>query len=253
MRRVALVAAALALAAAATAFAQVGGATYRGTHAARGSISFKLSGDGKRVVSYSIRPITADKCEFVAQGDEGVWEGADIHDGHFSYTLENAITFEGTIEGRTATGTFRTWRTAVAGERESCDSGTVAWSAATPGSDPPPLPTDGGGGGQGRTGSTTSPTGKPVVRTVRTVLVVRRRDARRITGRLSSSVKACRARRSITVIRGRRVVARAISKSDGTFTFKRTAKTRGKSVRIIVANGVLPGTVCATATKQLKG
>src|SRR5262249_30478465 len=88
MRR-ALIAAAVALGAAAPAFAFAdGGETvYSGTHAANGSIKLTVSADGARVVEYSIRPISGNTCTFVASGDEGVWDGVPIVDHRFSYQL----------------------------------------------------------------------------------------------------------------------------------------------------------------------
>jgi hypothetical protein len=249
--------AALALSAfagiAGTAFAQVGGKTYSGTHDAGrgGAATFKLSDDGERVVAYAFPAVDGDTCTFKAQGDEGVWEGATLAgDGSFRYAFYDRIVIVGRFDGRTATGTIRLKRIAASGA-PACDTGSVAWSVATPGEDPPPLPgatptptpaphSDPGGG---------SPGGSAPGKRTATVSVALRRTRKTITGRVNSSDAACRSKRRLTLMNGKRVAARATTRSDGRFSIKRSSKTRNKRVRIAIASLKRSSTLtCAAAT-----
>ena len=215
-----------------TAFAaQVGGKTYSGTHDAGrgGTVTLTLSDDGKRVVAYALPAVDGDTCTFKAEGDAGVWDGAEISDsGSFSYTFYDRIELRGRFDGRTATGTIRLRRIAASGA-PACDTGSIAWSAATPGEDPPPLP--------GATPTPTpapSPGASPRKRTVTASIAVRRKGSR-ISGRVNAAEGTCRSKRRLTLLNGRKVLARTTSKTDGMFAFKRSSKTRGKRVRVTIA------------------
>ena len=251
IRRLALALTLLAIGAVA-AHAQAGGKTYSGTHDAGrgGTVVLKLSDDGKRVVSYLLPAVDGDTCTFKAEGDEGVWDGAAIDDGGaFSYSFYDRIALSGRFDGRTATGTMRLRRVASSGA-QACDSGVVHWSVATPGEDPPPLPgatptpSDPGGGG-----STPTPGGSPRRRTASASIAVRR-GSRTISGRLNSSERTCRSKRKLTLKAGTKALARATTRTDGTFSFKRSSKTRGKRVRVSVAASARSSTLTCGASSS---
>ncbi|HEY6888077.1 MAG TPA: hypothetical protein VI300_09865 [Solirubrobacter sp.] len=240
--------AAVAVLGARTALAQVGGKTYTGTHDAGrgGRAELQVSADGKRVISYSFPSVDGDTCSFVANGDEGVWDGAAIDDeGRFSYTFYDRIAFSGRFDGRTATGTIRLRRVASPGAK-ACDTGAVAWSMATPGQDPPALPgatptpepsNPGSGGGSA-----------PKRRTV-LASVALHRDARKISGRLNASERTCRSKRKLSLKRGSKVIARTTSRTDGKFAFNRSSKSRNRRVRVTVAAKMVSKTlVCGAST-----
>jgi hypothetical protein len=255
IRRLVLVLALAAVAALAarTAIAQVGGKTYSGTHDAGrgGSATLNVSADGKRVVSYSFPAVDGNTCTFVANGDEGVWEGVDIGgDGRFSYTFYDRIALSGRFDGTTAKGTIRLRRIASSGA-QACDTGEVAWSVATPGETPPPLPgatptpSDPGSGG-----GSPSPThdSSPKRRTVLASVAVHR-DTRTIRGRLNASERTCRSKRKLSLKRGSKVLARTTSRTDGMFAFNRSSKTRNQRVRVTVAASTRSKTLtCGAST-----
>ncbi|MDA0163878.1 hypothetical protein OM076_26645 [Solirubrobacter ginsenosidimutans] len=262
MRRLVLVLtlAAVAVFGARAALAQVGGKTYTGTHDAGrgGKAEFQVSADGKRVVAYSFPAVDGDTCSFVAKGDEGVWDGAAIGaDGRFIYTFYDRIELSGRFDGRTATGTIRLRRVASSGA-SACDTGAVAWSVATPGEDAPPLPgatptPEPSDPGSGSGGSSPNPGGgsTPKRRTILASVAVHR-DARKISGRLNASERTCRSKRKLTLKRGSKVLARTTSRTDGTFAFSRSAKTRNQRVRVTVASVTRSKTLtCGASTSAL--
>src|SRR5262249_43894925 len=110
------------------------GATFTGTRSDGGTIKFTLSADATRVVSWIAPDVKGDTCQFLAEGDNGVWPGADIDDEAFGYHLYDAISFEGSFTGRlTAKGTMRLFNHQVTGKnaKPACDSGTLTWTAST--------------------------------------------------------------------------------------------------------------------------
>jgi len=58
-------------------------------------------------------------------------------------------------------------------------------------------------------------------------------------------------RRRIALRRGSVTLATTTSRPDGTYVFRRTRATRGRSLRARVAELVRPATVCAAAQSSL--
>jgi hypothetical protein len=238
---------------AAVTLALIAGATYAGTHAGGGEVRFTVAADGTRVDSYRIRDVPGDTCRFHAGGVAEEWEGAAIVNRAFEYRLHDALLFEGTFaeDDVTATGTLRMFNREVPGVKPACDTGTVTWTATTP---PPPAPPDG-----------PPPVGEPpllpggppaneATATYRTTITLRRRGARRLTGRLRSPSRACSTRRKVVLKRGSKRIASARSSSDGRFTFKRRSSTRGRKVRASVARVAVAQSICAASrSKTVRG
>jgi hypothetical protein len=229
---------------------------YTGTHNAQGNLILTINGDGTRVIGYKIPQATGDTCEFTGAGDVGVWEGAAIAaDGTFSYQLDDLIKLEGRFAGPTATGILRLRR--HAGDTyPACDTGNVAWTAAAPGVAPPPVPPPPtppvNENSTPPTGTTQPPAAKR--RTVLTSVVLRRHSAKELNGRLSSPERACRTKRRVSLKRGALILGKTTTKADGTFRFRRSPKTRGRMVRVVVSTSTLPSATCASVTsKPIKG
>lgn len=106
------------------------GATYTGS-ADGGQLTFTVSSNGEAVTSYEIYGANGHNpdgsgCRFVAEGDAGVWPGATIAGNFFSYQVGSELLFEGQFTGaQSAAGTFEY---AIPG---GCDTGRIAWTAAT--------------------------------------------------------------------------------------------------------------------------
>jgi hypothetical protein len=233
-----MAAAGLALVGAAPALADaIAGATYIGRTPSGARVQFTVSSDGTIVDSYSVTGLYGDTCLFQGEGDQAIWQGAPIVSGAFSYQLGDAIFFRGTFDGaQSASGTVRFYNHASS-RTPACDTGTVSWKAATTASPPAP-PTGGGpdapppgtpnqghvppGSGNGSTQSR---------RTLATRVSLRRLSRTRIGGRLSSPDRSCRAGRTVFLLRGTRRIATTKTRRDGTFSFARSARVRGKSVR----------------------
>jgi hypothetical protein len=213
----------------------IGGATYAGTHSDGGRIELTLNADGTRVVSYRA-DIQHGDCRIVAQGVPGDWPGADIVNGAFEYRLYDAVIFRGSFSDRlNASGTLYV----DSNSTPPCNTGTLTWTAKTTASgSPPPAP-----GATPTPAPTPAPkvTPKPRAR----VTVTLRRAGTVLTGRVSSSAKACRSKRALYLQRGTRRLAGVRTKADGTFTFRRTSKLRDRTVR-----AVLPAASACQAAKS---
>ena len=239
------VGAVLALVAVPAAADPVPGATYNGAAADGAAVRFTISPDGTLVDSYKITRAHGQNCEFVAEGDKGVWEGAPIVNNSFRYQLGDAIFFNGTFPGaQSASGTFRFYTHAI-NSTPACDTGTVSWTATTTAT-PPPRSGSGssGTGGTGGTGHT---------RTFATRVSLRKVSQRKLSGRISSSNRACRAGRTVILWRGSRRFVRTKSKRNGSFSFARTAKVRRRRVRAsVLAMRLRTGTCVAGSSTFIK-
>lgn len=223
----------------ATVAAVVAGATFTGTHAGGGTVRFTVAADGTRLTSYSIRDVPGDTCTFVAGGVAGEWEGTPIVNNAFDYRLHDALRFAGTFPtSASATGTLRLFNRAVSGVKPACDSGTLTWTATATVSTGPPAAED------------------PQATTARftTTIKLRRRGRTKLAGRLGSPSRACRSRRRVTLKRGSRTIAATRSTRGGRFSFKRSAKSRGRMVRARVSMRTVPAAVCTAAkSKRVRG
>jgi hypothetical protein len=162
---------------------------------------------------------------FTGEGDPSLWEGAPVIDGAFAYRLPGALDFRGSFPGaQSAAGTLRF-------TTGSCDTGTESWTATTTAT-PPVIPgrnpggTPGGNPGGSPGGTTGS---KPKFATH---VVFRKVSMSRLGGRIKSPSGACRTGRTVTLWRGQHRSATTRTKSDGTFSFDRSAKVRGRRVRV---------------------
>lgn len=230
--------------------AQIAGATYTGTHAGGGALSFTVGADGSRLVSHRIEAIPGDTCIYVAQGDAGEWVGAPVLGNVFAYDLHDAFFFTGTFPGeQTAVGTLRLFNRAVAGVKPACDTGVIQWSASTQSVAPP--------AGQAPAvtppGTTPRPATRPKRRTYRTTLLVRKPTARRLTARVRSLGAGCARGRTVKLKRGLRTIASATSSASGLVAFKLSASMRGQRVRMTVGAKVGATLACtAGSSKTLK-
>ena len=231
----------LTLAAAPAVADPVPGATYNGMAADGANVTFTVSPDGTLVDSYRITNVIANGCQFTAEGDKGVWEGAPIVNNAFSYQLGDAIFFQGTFPGaQSASGTFRL-------HTGACETGTVAWTVKTTANPPPPATggppgTGGGGGGTGSSGGG----GSKHVFVTRVTL--RKLSSKRLGGRISSPSGACRAGATVILWRGQRRFARTKTKANGTYWFARSNAIRGRRVRASVLKRTVTAGVCAAGS-----
>jgi hypothetical protein len=224
--------------------AVIAGATYTGAAAGGGSVQFTVAPDGSRITSYAIRDVPGDTCTFVSLGTEGDWPGVPIVGGAFEHRPHDGELISGSFPNLlTISGTLRFFNAAVPDVRPACDTGTVTWTATTPGTTPPPPP-----------GAETPPGGSPPETGTRaryaTRVTLRRRGAR-LAGRVGSPHRDCRAGRRITLRRGGRKVGTARSRRDGTFRLARTSKTRGRKIRAVVVRRELAAAICATGRSRV--
>jgi hypothetical protein len=217
----------------AAALALIAGATYTGTHAGGGRVAFTVAEDGSRLTSYSVGDVRGDTCTFVAGGTEQEWEGVALANGAFEYRLHDAILFRGTLPDGSAAGTLRLFNGAVRGVKPACDTGEVGWTAQPSGS----LPTAG--------------TADGAAATFRTNVTLRRGGR---AGRVRSLHRDCRAGRRVTLERRGRKVGTAITSIDGSFRLERTARTRGRRVRVVVKKREVAAATCAPGrSKAVRG
>jgi hypothetical protein len=221
----------------------IAGATYSGVATDGADVGFTLSADGTLVTSYRITGVKANTCQFIAEGDNGVWRGAAIVAGAFTYTLDGAILFQGTFPGaQSASGTFRLYDGATSATA-ACDTGIVSWTATTTATPPPGTGGSGpSGGGSGATsgGGTGGSQGKHAIATR---VSFRELSRKRIGGRIRSSSATCRAARTVILWRGSRRIGSTKSKANGSFWFRRTARTHGR-VRASTPARTVHGVVC---------
>jgi hypothetical protein len=225
--------------------AAIPGATYTGVPASGGTLTLTVAADGTRVSSYRI-DVQGDTCTFVAEGDDGVWEGAAIVSDVFEYRLYDSIVLRGTFSGaQSVTGTFRLYNYAV-GSKPACDTGTVAWSASTTATPPAPGSTV-ATGGSAATPSSARPR-------FATGVLLRRRSRSKLSGRVRSASATCRAGRRVLLVQGSRTIASTRSASDGRYSFRRTARLRGRRVRALATARALEGATCAAgSSKAIRG
>jgi len=226
----------------------VPGASYAGALPNGATIELTVSGDGTRLVRYRLANVQGDTCVFLAEGEPPEWE-TPISGDAFEYKLYDAILFRGSFgAGNTVSGTFRLLNHAVQGVKPACDTGTVSWTASTTAVAPGPGAPAGGGpaGAVSPAVAVTSPRAR-----YRSKLQLRRRNSRQLSGRVSSPNRACLAGRRIALRRGAVTLATTRSRADGSFVFRRTHATHGRSVRARVSELVRPATVCAAAQSSL--
>lgn len=114
----------------------IAGATYSGTHAQGGTVSFTVSPDGSGISSFSVGgPVQGDTCSFSGINTNYA-QPLPVVNHAFSDTTP-PFTASGSFPGlQSASGTFR-MRTQVF-PAPACDSGEVGWSATTTSSPPAP-------------------------------------------------------------------------------------------------------------------
>jgi hypothetical protein len=123
----------------------IAGATYTGTHAQGGTVSFTVTPDGSGISSFSVGgPVQGDTCSFPSGSSTNYVQPLPIVNHAFSDTTP-PLTESGSFPGsQSASGTFRI-KTQVFGA-PSCDTGEVTWNATTTAS-PPVGPAPGPGPG----------------------------------------------------------------------------------------------------------
>jgi hypothetical protein len=231
----------------------IGGATYRGVAADGAMVQFTVSSDGTLVNSYAISGVNGQvpgggTCQFVAEGQNGTWEGAPIANKAFGYQLRNQILFQGTFNGaQAASGIFQLYSPAGNGS-PACDTGTVSWTAtttATPGGGPGG---QGGGSGQGGNG------GGGHKSIFLTRITFRKASTQLLLGQIKSSHGTCRAGRTVVLWMGRHRIASTKSKAGGKFSFARAARIRGRAVRASTPAKNMPAGSCAAGSSTfIKG
>jgi len=226
--------------------APVPGATYNGVASDGGGVSFTLSQDGTLVVSYQLRGVPGNTCQFNADGGAEVWAGAPIEQNAFSYKEGNALSFQGSFPGaQTASGSFQLHQDAN-GRSPACDTGVVTWTASTTSAP------RGGPGGAGPGGSGSGPGSHR--RSYATRVSLREASSQLLAGRVVSAVGACRAQRTVILWRGSRRIASTRTKRGGRFTFARSIEMRGRAIRASAPSRKVPTGACAAASsKFIKG
>ena len=217
------------------------GATYNGTLPQGGTLTFTVSADGTLVASYAVSRILGNGCVFTGGGvtpPAGPWPGAPIVGNTFSYAAGTAIVFQGTFSGaQTATGTVRFSHPAgPGGVPAACDTGTVSWTASTT-STPP----SGGGGGNGGNNNNNGNSGK---HHFTTRLKFRRMSLKLDGGQVLSATKACRAGRQVILWHAKKRIGKTKATKAGKFSFRRTSKLRGHSIRASVAARTVGAGIC---------
>lgn len=208
----------------------VAGATYTG-HAADGAqVTFTVSQDGTIVTSWTVDNAAGNTCQFTGREAVGYWDGAPIVGNAFDYKYYDAISFRGTFPAaQSASGTFRFYNRATS-KTAACDTGTVSWTASTTS---PPAARGGGHAGKNR---------------FSTRLALRKLSARKLGGRLSSGHRACVANRTVIIWRGSKRIGTTKSKANGSYSFARSTKVRGRMVRVSLRAETLPAGICAAGS-----
>jgi len=255
---------------AAAAAQPVAGATYSGTAADGGSVTFTVSSDGTLVDSYEISGVSGMEpnggtCSFLGEGELGDWPGAPITGEVFSYDIGSSLHFQGSFTGaQAASGTFR-FDDPAAGTAPACDTGVVTWSAATAAT--PPVSgggaggggtggsgtggsgTGGGGtGGSGTGGSGSGRTAPPSTRSVTSRVVLRRLAGDRVGGTVQSNALVCRAWRTVFLWRGSKRVRSVRTGARGVYSLAVWRGIRGRPVRATVAERRHAGITCAAGS-----
>jgi hypothetical protein len=223
------------------------GATYKFTAQGGLSMTFSVSADGSTVDFYNITAVgheaNGGTCDFHAEGDRGIWAGAPIVNNTFKYNLGDNIVFEGRFTGgQSAAGTFTLYDPPL-GSAQACHSGTMNWTATTTAK--PPHSTGNGGGSSTGNGGGSDPK-----RTYRTGVSLHRASLRKLAGRITATVGVCRVDRKVTLWIGHRRIATTLSRSSGSFSFRRTMRMRGKSVRASASNANLPALICGAGSSR---
>lgn len=234
----------------------VPGAVYSGWAADGARVTFTVSNDGTMITSYRISGVPASTCDFEAGESAGEWQGARISNNSFDYTVGTAISFKGRFTApQSASGTFRLTQPAV-GNAPACDSGTVSWTATTtsrgPGSGGPGGSGSSGGpaGGQGQGVTGGSKVTQQSGRTFTTRVALRRLAVTKLGGRLSSSIPACRAARTVILWRGTRRIGSTRSRRNGTYSFATVVRWRGARVRASVTRRRVRAGICAAGLSK---
>jgi hypothetical protein len=120
----------------------IAGATYNGTHAQGGTVSFTVTPDGNGISNFNVGgPVQGDTCSFPDGSSTTYNQPLPITNHTFSDTTP-PLTENGSFPGpQSASGTFRIKTSTFPGP--SCDSGEVTWNATTtasPSQPPPPGP-----------------------------------------------------------------------------------------------------------------
>jgi len=234
----------------------VPGATYAGTTAVGGSLTFTVSSDGTLVDSYDVSGVhghapNGSGCEFAGGGDAGVWPGASITNNAFTYDVGTAIDFDGVFTGaQSAAGTVR-FDDPQEGASPGCDTGKVNWTAATTATPPAGGGSGSGGGSAGDSGggdSSGTGGGKHSKPSVATRVVLRKLSAKRLGGQLTASQEPCRAVRTVFLWRGSRRLGSTRTSTGGRYTFRLPASMRGRAVRATVKKLSTRTFVCAAGS-----
>jgi hypothetical protein len=231
------------------------GATYNGVAADGAGITFTVSSDGTLVDSYQVLGAHGASCDLQAAGASGVWPGAPITNNAFDYEglYTTGFVFTGKFQGaQKASGTMRLYQ-------PGCDSGTVSWTATTTASPGQGAGGSGGsGGGTGSSGGGGGTSGGSVGsvsgHAFATHVLFRRLSRKILGGRLSSSRSGCEAARTVILWQGSHRLARTKSKANGRFSFRRSARVRGRAVRASVLSMRLKTAICeAGSSPFVKG
>jgi hypothetical protein len=215
--------------------APIGGATYTGVAADGAQVTFTVSPDGTLVDSYRFDGVFGNDCMFFGEGDQGVWQGAPIHNNAFTYSLGSAMSFAGAFSGKqSVSGTFQMHQDAIE-NRPACDTWSVNWTASTTAT---PGGSGGGGNGGGGHGGTLA---------IATRVSLRRGSAK-LLGALHSSSKACLVSRTVILWRGSRRMGHTSSRAGGKFYFARKASLRGSHVRASVLARTVRGGLCSAGS-----
>lgn len=232
----------LAIAAPAAYADAIAGATYTGVAADGAVIGFTVSSDGTLVDSYRIGDSKGDHCTFYAEGVSGVWEGAPINGGAFAYHLYSSFFLHGSFPGpQSAAGTFE-FHNSGAGGQPACDTGVVSWTATTTAT--PPSPGGSGAGGGKPQGNGVGPGAHGSRPKFATRVVLRKLAAKRLGGRVSSSSRACRSGRTLILWRGSHRIGSTRAQASGRYSFPRTARLRGRRVRVTALARSVPAGIC---------
>ena len=224
--------------------AAIPGATYNAQLPDGGILSFTVSSDGTIVSSYQVTHINGNNCVFTGGGDTvtGGWPGAPIVGNSFSYVSPTLATFQGTFTGaQSAAGTIEFAHPAgPGGVPAACDTGSVSWTATTTATPPPGGGNGNGNSGGGGSGNHNGNSGKHHF----TTTVKFRRLSTKSDGGQVSSTGACRASRKVILWRGKRRLETTKTSKSGRFSFRRTAKLRGHSIRTSVTARTVGAGIC---------
>ncbi|MGO9899305.1 MAG: hypothetical protein ACLP0J_06365 [Solirubrobacteraceae bacterium] len=229
------------------------------------SVTFTVSADGTIVNSYNITAVGQEAggntCDFHAEGDSGVWQGAPIVNDTFQYSLGDDIIFDGQFTGaQSAAGTFRLYDPPL-GSAPACDTGTLDWTATTTATPPGQQSTgsgsgaggSGSGGGGKSSGSGSKPGAQHAKATYRSRVTLRKASRVKFVGQITVAIAACRADRTVTLWIGPKRAATTRSRANGSFSFRRSAATHGEPVRASASRRNLAGAICAAGTSRFIG